>query len=63
MKYYSLVLPRESAWDVMNQLGELDSLHFVDYDSNLPMINRPFANYIKRYKMNYFLSLDVMIPC
>lgn len=49
MGYYSLVVPRESAWDVVNVLGDLNSLHFVDHDPTLPLINRPFANYIKRY--------------
>ncbi|CAD8075273.1 unnamed protein product [Paramecium primaurelia] len=48
MKYYSLVIPRESAWVVMNELARLGQLHFVDYDPQLPMINRPFANYVKR---------------
>ena len=48
MKYYNLIISRESAWEVMNQLGELDALHLVDYDPTLPTINRPFANYIKR---------------
>lgn len=48
MKYYNLVVPRESAWGVMNELGNLDTINFVDYDAALPMINRPFANYIKR---------------
>jgi V-type H+-transporting ATPase subunit a len=51
MKYYNLVIPRESAWEVMNQLGDLECLHFVDYDPSLPMINRPFANYIKRLQL------------
>jgi V-type H+-transporting ATPase subunit a len=48
MGYYKLIIPRESAWNVMNELGELDCIHFVDYDPTLPMINRPFANYVKR---------------
>ncbi|CAD8160401.1 unnamed protein product [Paramecium octaurelia] len=48
MRYYSLVIPRESAWVVMNELARLGQLHFVDYDPQLPMINRPFANYVKR---------------
>ncbi|CAD8083665.1 unnamed protein product [Paramecium sonneborni] len=48
MKYYSLVIPRESAWVVMDQLGRLGQLHIIDYDPLLPMMNRPFANYVKR---------------
>lgn len=54
MKYYNLLVPRESAWEVMNELGGIDSIHFVDYDPTLPMINRPFANYIKRYWLVFY---------
>lgn len=48
MGYYNLVVPRESAWNVMNELAELDCIHYIDHDPLLPIINRPFANYIKR---------------
>jgi V-type H+-transporting ATPase subunit a len=30
MGYYNLVIPHESAWLVMNELAELDCLHFDD---------------------------------
>lgn len=58
MKYYNLLIPRESAWDVMNELGALESIHFVDYDTTLPMINRPFANYIKRFHTIVYFRCD-----
>lgn len=59
MGYYSLVVPRESAWLVVNELAELDCIHFDDYDPARPLINRPFANYIKRYeKFNIFRCED-----
>lgn len=61
MSYYNLIIPRESAWLVMNELGELDCLHFVDYDITLPQINRPFANNIKRLDTVKFNYLGVMI--
>jgi V-type H+-transporting ATPase subunit a len=51
MQHYNLLVPRESAWEVMNELGCLDSIHWIDYDPALPTINRPFANHIKRYKI------------
>jgi V-type H+-transporting ATPase subunit a len=49
MEYYNLIIPRESSWNVMNELGELECLHLIDYDPLLPVINRPFANYVKRF--------------
>ncbi|CAD8080250.1 unnamed protein product [Paramecium sonneborni] len=63
MKYYSLVIPRESAWVVMNELARLGQLHFVDYDPQLPMINRPFANYVKRCDDSIFKlsSLELLL--
>lgn len=36
MEFYNLIVPRESAWDVMNALGYFDIVHFVDYDPLLP---------------------------
>lgn len=52
MGYYNLIVPRESAWTVMNELADLDCIHFIDYDPTQALINRPFANYIKRYNCN-----------
>nr|QBH22568.1 V-type proton ATPase subunit a [Philasterides dicentrarchi] len=48
MKYCHLICNEDSAWDTLNELGEMSTLHFVDPEPNLPLINRPFANYIKR---------------
>ena len=61
MSYYNLIISRESAWEVMNQLGDLDCIHFIDADPTLPLLNRPFANSIKRYakiKSNVHDSCD-----
>lgn len=33
MGFYNLIVPRESAYNVMNELAELDSIHFVDHDT------------------------------
>lgn len=42
--YCNLMMPRENAWDVLNELGHLDALHFIDHDN----YSRPFANFVKR---------------
>ena len=36
MEFYHLVIPRESAWKVVNSLGFLDMIHFVDHDPGQP---------------------------
>jgi V-type H+-transporting ATPase subunit a len=41
-------MPTESAWEILNSIGLIGNVHFIDYDPDLPIINRPFANYIKR---------------
>ncbi len=30
MGRYNLVMSKESAWDILSTLGEIDSLHFID---------------------------------
>jgi len=32
MGSYVLLLQRESAWDILNEIGEMDAIHFEDYD-------------------------------
>ena len=48
MGYYNLVMPRESAWDVLNELGEKSCLEFIDQNPSEPAFGRPFSNIIKR---------------
>lgn len=48
MGYYNLVMPRESAWDVLNELGERSCLEFIDQNPTDPAFGRPFSNIIKR---------------
>lgn len=48
MGFYNIVMPRESAWDILNELGTMDSVHFIDSDPYCSLINRPFGKYVKR---------------
>lgn len=48
MNYYSLAMPRENAWDILNDLGEISSLQFIDQHPNVAFFTRPFANFIRR---------------
>jgi len=49
MGHYNLVMPRESVWEILNELGELGELQFEDLNKKNPE-NRPKAiiEYIKR---------------
>jgi len=48
MGFYHLILPTESSWEILNELGRLSLVHFVDLNGSLSAVNRPFTNYIKR---------------
>ena len=43
MGYFDIILPRESAWDIMNILGELDAIEFIDLNQKDPTFNRPYS--------------------
>lgn len=56
MGYYTLIIPRENAWEIMNTLGELSCLQIVDMNSKSDP-DRPYAKYLKRCEdMNYKLE-------
>lgn len=59
MEYCRIVLPRESAWETLNELGKNDCIHQVDTDSLLPNIARPFHNQIKRCDEVEFMLNDI----
>ena len=48
MGYYNIVMPRESAWEIMNELGEVSSLQFVDLNEHEQVFARPYSTYVKR---------------
>jgi V-type H+-transporting ATPase subunit a len=48
MGYYSIVMPRENAWEIFNELGGLSALQFNDLNAGLVAFNRPYSNYLQR---------------
>jgi V-type H+-transporting ATPase subunit a len=48
MSLYEISVPKDNAWDIMNALGKLNALHFVDLNSNEQPFNLTFANWVKR---------------
>ena len=43
MGFYHLILPCESSWEILNELGQLSLLHFIDLNKNTPLLNRMFS--------------------
>lgn len=48
MELYQLLIPRESAYDVMNALGRIDSIMMIDKQKD--QLNKPFLNSVQRYE-------------
>jgi V-type H+-transporting ATPase subunit a len=48
MGYYSIVIPIDQAWEILNQLGKLSAVQFVDQNSDQAVFNRRYASYIRR---------------
>ena len=48
MGYYNIMMPSESSYEIMNELGNLGCLEFIDLNPGISVFNRMHANYIKR---------------
>ena len=48
MGYYNLVMQSDMAWKIMNELGKLSAIQFVDLNSDQTVFNRRYAGYIRR---------------
>ncbi len=40
MGLYDLIIPKESAWDILNELGEINGVHFIDQEPDIPIYHR-----------------------
>ncbi len=54
MGLYRILIPVESAYDVVNSLGYIDTVHFIDSDPSNPLFSRPFFSYVKRCEDAYY---------
>jgi len=48
MGHYDLVLPRESAWYIMNELGQYNNVMIEDLNKDQVDLNKPYFNQIQR---------------
>lgn len=48
MQLYEIAIPKDNAWDIMNELGNLSCMHFVDLNKNEQVFNLTYAPTIKR---------------
>ena len=48
MRLFELKVPKDNAWEIMNELGKLNSIHLLDLNKDEQVFNRTFANTIRR---------------
>ena len=48
MQLFTLIMPRESAYDILNALGQLNTLHFVNANEEHNISDKLFHKYHKR---------------
>lgn len=48
MTLYQIAIPKDDAWEVMNEIGNLNVAHFIDLNLGEQPFNLPYANQIKR---------------
>lgn len=48
MSLYEISIPKDNAWDIMNTLGRMNAMHFIDLNYDEQPFNLTFANWVKR---------------
>ena len=49
MAYYNLVMPRESVWEILNELGSKNNIQFKDMNENHQLLKSPaIVEYVRR---------------
>lgn len=48
MEMYQVTMPKDDAWYIMNEFGNLGSVHFIDLNKGEQTFTLPYANQIKR---------------
>lgn len=43
-----MTMPKDDAWFIMNALGNLGSVHFVDLNKGEQTFHMPYANQLRR---------------
>ena len=63
MTLFQIRVPKDDAWDVMNQLGVLDIAHFINLNKGEQPFNLPYANQIKRCEETERRLLYILGQC
>ena len=61
MRLYQLTVPKDDAWNVMNEFGDINLAHFIDLNKEESPYNLPYTKQIKQCedterKLTYLLN-------
>lgn len=61
MRLYQLTVPKDDAWNVMNEFGDVGLAHFIDLNKDESPFTLPYTTQIKQCeeserKLNYLLD-------
>lgn len=48
MNLYEITIPKDNAWEIMNKLGDIGQMHFINLNKEEQVFNLTFAPFIKR---------------
>ena len=48
MSLYEITIPKDNCWDIMNELGNLNNMHFIDLNRDEQVFNLLYTPFIKR---------------
>lgn len=48
MALYEITIPKDNAWDIMNELGNLNCIHFIDLNKEEQVFNLQYASLVRR---------------
>lgn len=48
MDLYEITIPKDNAWEIMNKLGDIGIMHFINLNKDEQVFNLTFAPFIKR---------------
>ena len=50
MSLYEITVPKDNCWDIMNELGNLNSMHIIDLNKDEQVFNLQYTPFIKRWE-------------
>jgi len=48
MDLYEITIPKDNAWEIMNKIGDIGIMHFINLNKDEQVFNLTFAPFIKR---------------